>query len=301
MWKFCLFKGSPSHTSRRKKMWNSFKKSAKRFRSRSREKLSRSKSSRDDPSRLSARWVVPSSGHTCIVNQNIKTFVTIVIILQHCTLFPITVYTAWILSSTCAGGDQCRMIAFNGNWCECIVVSMWVTFTLAPVWWSTVQPTTNLLSRLPRASVHENGPALTPTLLLNPNVSLVDQEDIQCGDVGAAWSNSLIHVVFTCFSQPDISPNGTLDHPHQTDRDFETLFDAAQQRNASQIEYVESGERSFSDPSMIQENGLDRSRSEEKESEVDSGIAVVEHSVSTVTLFSFYLPIHVEWLRATSR
>ena len=83
------------------------------------------------------------------------------------------------------------------------------------------------------------------------------------------------------YSQPDISPDGKLDNSHQRDEDFETLFDAAQRRNASQIEYAESGERSFSDPSVLQENGLDRSRSEEKESEVDSGIAVVEHSVST--------------------
>ena len=36
-------------------MWNSFKKSARRFRSRSREKLSRSKGSKDE-SRLSARY-----------------------------------------------------------------------------------------------------------------------------------------------------------------------------------------------------------------------------------------------------
>ena len=99
-------------------------------------------------------------------------------------------------------------------------------------------------------------------------------------------------LLLTCLSlcsQPDISPSDTLDFSHQnpgthsggTDRDFDTLFDAAQHRNSSHIEYLENGERSLSDPSIVQENVLGRSRSEEKESEVDSGIAVVEHSVST--------------------
>lgn len=88
------------------------------------------------------------------------------------------------------------------------------------------------------------------------------------------------------FSQPDISPNDTLErnqspgHQSGTDRDFEALFDAANSKTQNRTEYWENGERSFSE-SFIG-NGLNRSRSEEKESEVDSGIAIIEHSVSTL-------------------
>ena len=89
-------------------------------------------------------------------------------------------------------------------------------------------------------------------------------------------------------SQPDISNSDCNSPGPSNDQDFDVLFGTSRKRH-THMEHLET-ERSFSDPSvhapMI--NGHDRSRSEEKDSEIDSGITVVDHSVSTYILFFRY-------------
>ncbi len=85
-------------------------------------------------------------------------------------------------------------------------------------------------------------------------------------------------------SQPDISNSEGQSPGVEGHHDFESLFDSAERRHHD-VDRLDNGERSFSDPSMLQNgdtttSSFDRSRMDEKESEVDSGIAVVEHSVS---------------------
>ena len=88
-------------------------------------------------------------------------------------------------------------------------------------------------------------------------------------------------------SQPDISNHSEDGHspgPASTDRDFDVLFAHSSRRQEQLTARLENGERLASDPSGEGADG--RSRSEEKDSEIDSGIAVVEHSVSSC---GFYL------------